>query len=272
MQIIKGDYTSDGAGVQLKRIIGGRELNQLDPFLLLDEFSSDDPDDYIGGFPSHPHRGFCTLTYMKQGIWRHKDSTGNSGVLSPGGVQWMVAGRGIIHSEMPERKDGFVGGFQLWVNLPKEKKMIPPVYKDCPAETIPEVEDDAFKVRVISGEYAGITGPVKPLTPILYLDLEIYPNQHFEFIIPKDWNGFIYCTENEISLSGRGELLHKGEMAVLRQSGDLMISTNKKGSSCLLVSGEPLNEPVARGGPFVMNTKEEVLQAFADYQNGTLLF
>ena len=243
----------------------------MDPFLLLDEFSSDDPEDYIGGFPSHPHRGFCALTYMKQGIWRHKDSTGNSGVLSSGGVQWMVAGRGIIHSEMPERKDDLVWGFQLWVNLPKEKKMMSPIYKDCPSETIPEMENDAFKVRVISGEYAGITGPVIALTPILYLDIDIKSKQQFACKIKKDWNGFIYCTENEISITKSGQQIKKGEMAVLIQSDNLIISANKKGGSCLLAAGKPLNELVARGGPFVMNTREEVLQAFADYQNGTLL-
>ena len=171
-QIYRGIQTSDGAGVNLTRIIGSPDLNMLDPFLLLDEFGSNNPDDYIGGFPPHPHRGFETITYMINGNFRHKDSAGNEGYLTDGGVQWMTAGKGVVHSEMPEQKEGLVRGFQLWLNLPKKKKMIDPSYNDIQAKDIPVVDIDGGIVKIISGEYMGVIGPGKPHTGVKYLDVQ----------------------------------------------------------------------------------------------------
>ncbi len=215
-KVIQGVQTTDGAGVNLTRIIGGMELNMLDPFLLLDEFGSDNPKDYLAGFPPHPHRGFETITYMLNGKFRHKDSAGNEGYLTDGSVQWMTAGRGVIHSEMPEQTEGLVRGFQLWLNLPKDKKMIDPAYNDIPAERIPT---------------------------------------------------FIYIYEGSVRLDRE---INQGHLIVFNQEGKLDLTAGKEGAKFIVVAGEPLNEPVARGGPFVMNSKGEVLKAFEDYQNGIL--
>ncbi len=268
-KIIEGIDTSDGAGVKLRRIIGGPDLNMLDPFLLFDEFGSENPDDYIAGFPPHPHRGFETITYMLNGKFRHKDSAGNEGLLTDGSVQWMTAGRGVIHSEMPEKTDGLARGFQLWLNLPKKLKMIDPSYNDIPSENIPEVNTDGVKVRIISGTYKGIEGPGLPHTGMSYFDVILNPSKVIDISLDNFWNTFIYVYSGEAIIEN--EIIQKGQLAVLSEKGLLNFTSNKKSIlKCVVISGEPLNEPVARGGPFVMNTKEEVLKAFNDYQEGVL--
>lgn len=265
--LIEGIQTQDGAGVNLTRIIGSPELNMLDPFLLLDEFGSDNPNDYIAGFPPHPHRGFETITYMINGKFSHKDSVGNEGHLSDGGVQWMTAGKGVIHSEMPEQTEGLVRGFQLWLNLPKEKKMIDPSYHDIQPDKIPSVVLDSAKVKVISGEFQSTQGPGRPHTGVLYLDVHLDPNAEISVPIPENWNAFIYVYEGQIKSNLSAP---KGNLAVLETNGSFDCKANESDTRFILVAGEPLNEPVARGGPFVMNTKGEVLQAFDDYQSGKL--
>ncbi|MBC8345672.1 MAG: pirin family protein [Candidatus Marinimicrobia bacterium] len=264
-KVIKGTLTTDGAGVNLTRIIGGPELNMLDPFLLLDEFGSDNPNDYIAGFPPHPHRGFETITYMLNGKWQHKDSAGHEGLLGEGSVQWMTAGRGIIHSEMPIQTDGLARGFQLWLNLPKEKKMIDPAYADIPSEAIPIVNVAGGTVKVISGTFEGITGPGKPHTGMLYYDVRLKNNVELDLPIPDGWNTFLYIYEGSIFLD---EVYSKGQLLTFSQNGNLSFKSSSNGVRIILVAGEPLNEPVARGGPFVMNTRGEVLKAFEDFQNG----
>ncbi len=270
INIIDGVQTSDGAGVKLRRIIGGPDLNMLDPFLLFDEFGSDNPDDYIAGFPPHPHRGFETITYMLNGKFRHKDSAGNEGLLSDGSVQWMTAGSGVIHSEMPEKTDGLVRGFQLWLNLPKKLKMIDPSYSDIPSDKIPEVDIDNGRVRVISGTYNNITGPGKPHTGVLYFDVELNQSESIEIPIDDFWNTFIYVYSGQACVGDHNIL--QGQLAIFSQKGSLRFSSSASSVlQCIVVSGETINEPVARGGPFVMNTKAEVLQAFNDYQKGVLV-
>ena len=266
-KVIQGVQTTDGAGVNLTRIIGSMELNMLDPFLLLDEFGSDNPKDYIAGFPPHPHRGFETITYMLNGKFRHKDSAGNEGYLTDGSVQWMTAGRGVIHSEMPEQTEGLVRGFQLWLNLPKEKKMIDPAYNDIPAKKIPIVDFEGGSARIISGKYLGITGPGQPHTGVLYYDIDLDLSARFTMPIDNGWNAFIYIYEGSVQLDRE---VNKGHLIVLDQEGELDLTAGQKGAKFIVVAGEPLNEPVARGGPFVMNSKGEVLKAFEDYQNGIL--
>jgi redox-sensitive bicupin YhaK (pirin superfamily) len=268
IKIITGMKTSDGAGVNLTRIIGSPELNMLDPFLLLDEFGSDDPNDYIAGFPPHPHRGFETITYMLNGKWQHQDSAGSEGLLGEGSVQWMTAGRGIVHSEMPIQTDGLARGFQLWLNLPKEKKMIEPAYQDIHAEQIPIVKEVFGTVKVISGDYNGAIGPGKSHSPVLILDIQL--KEASEIIIPVDdgWNAFGFIYEGNVK---SGKSLSKGQLAVYNTEGNIHFKTNSTQASIYLVAGEPLNEPVARGGPFVMNTKSEILKAFEDYQNGNFI-
>ena len=264
--IYKGIKTSDGAGVNLTRIIGSPELNMLDPFLLLDEFGSDNPKDYIAGFPPHPHRGFETITYMLNGKFRHKDSAGNEGFLTDGSVQWMTAGKGVIHSEMPEQTDGLIRGFQLWLNLPKEKKMISPKYNDIDVDEIPVVDFVNAKVKIISGELSGVHGPGKPHTGMLYFDISLNVGSDLILPIENGWNSFIYVYGGSVNILDKQ--ISKSHLAVLSQDGDLKLHSNEREAYFILVAGEPLNEPVARGGPFVMNTKGEVLQAFSDYQEG----
>ena len=259
MQTLRGVAASDGDGVQLTRLIGSPELDMLDPFLMLDSFASDNPGDYIGGFPEHPHRGFETVTYMLAGTMQHKDNAGHKGVISAGGVQWMTAGRGILHSEMPEQVDGLMHGFQLWVNLPAKDKMLPPAYQEFSAEDIPVEVFEGGSIRVISGvTAAGTVGAVKgTATNPLYLD--VFLNSTFKQDILKGHNGFIYVIDGEISGVPAGHIgvFGKGTHVALSGKGRF-----------LLIAGAQLNEPVARGGPFVMNTKAEILQAFSDYKSG----
>ena len=265
--LIEGIATKDGAGVNLTRIIGSPELNMLDPFLLLDEFGSENPNDYIAGFPPHPHRGFETITYMLNGKFTHKDSAGNEGHLSDGGVQWMTAGKGVVHSEMPEQSEGLMRGFQLWLNLPKEKKMIDPSYHDIQADKIPSVLLENAKVKVISGEFQSTKGPGRPHTGVLYLDVHLNEASSISIPINENWNAFIYVYEGEIESNLS---VPKGNLAVLDTDGIFECRSISSDTKFILAAGEPLNEPVARGGPFVMNTKGEVLQAFDDYQSGKL--
>ena len=265
--LVEGVQTSDGAGVNLTRIIGSPEFNMLDPFLLLDEFGSDNPDDYIAGFPPHPHRGFETVTYMINGKFTHKDTAGNEGHLTDGGVQWMTAGKGVIHSEMPEQTAGLMRGFQLWLNLPKEKKMIEPAYHDIQADQIPSVPLIDGQVKVISGEYKSTIGPGRPHTGVLYLDVHLNKKCNISIPIEKNWNSFVYVYEGEIKADN---IITKGTLAVLETDGSFECESMIDDTKFILVAGEPIDEPVARGGPFVMNTKGEVMQAFDDYHSGKL--
>ncbi len=264
-QVIEGIKTSDGGGVNLTRIIGTPELNMLDPFLLLDEFSSDNPDDYIAGFPPHPHRGFETITYMMNGKFHHQDSAGNEGYLKDGSVQWMTAGRGVIHSEMPEQTEGLVRGFQLWLNLPKKKKMIDPAYQDIHTEMIPVIHDQNGSFKIIAGTYQGTTGPGKSHSPVFIMDMNIHKNSECVIPISSGWNAFGFIYEGNVCSD---QYLSKGQLAVYGMEGKIYYKTEDNAAGIFFAAGEPLNEPIARGGPFVMNTREEILQAFSDYQEG----
>jgi len=268
-RLVRGMAASDGAGVKLNRVIGGRDLPQLDPFLLLDEFRSDDAADYLAGFPEHPHRGFETVTYMLAGRMRHRDNQGNTGLLGPGSVQWMTAGRGIVHSEMPEQENGLMQGFQLWVNLPAKDKMTAPRYQDIEPGRIPEVESTGARVRVIAGSYRGLRGPVQAeATEPLYLDVSLKGDQKFEAPVPEGHNAFVYVYEGSIDIGGRA--VARGELAVLRGGDTVAASAGDAGARFILVAGRPLEEPVARYGPFVMNRPEEIQQAIRDFTEGRL--
>jgi hypothetical protein len=264
-----GMPATDGDGVRMTRVIGTEELNMLDPFLLLDAFESDQPQDYIGGFPSHPHRGFETVTYLLAGRMRHKDSAGNEGVIEPGGVQWMTAGRGIVHSEMPEQENGLLMGFQLWVNLPARAKMSEPGYQEyTPSETPLEVRDNGTQIRVIAGTTsAGTRGVVKnEFVHPTYLDVSLPPGQSFrQPVDPRD-NTFLFVIDGELEIGDQLTALGRRMLGILGEGESVKVSTST-GARFLLVSAQPLGEPVARGGPFVMNTKEEILQAFDDYKH-----
>jgi redox-sensitive bicupin YhaK (pirin superfamily) len=272
-RVVRGQPSSDGAGVKLLRIIGSAALPDLDPFLLLDEFRSDDANDYIAGFPAHPHRGFETVTYMLAGRMRHGDNQGNQGLLGPGSVQWMTAGRGIVHSEMPEQEAGLMWGFQLWVNLPARDKLTTPRYQDIAPELIPEVRAPGTTVRVIAGEHGAVQGPVQaPTTAPVYLDVRLDSGADLETAMPETHSAFIYVYEGAVTV-GEGasaKLVARGELAVL--SGGTRVRARAEGGAAryLLVAGQPLNEPVARYGPFVMNTQAEIHQALADFQSGRL--
>ncbi len=269
VRIVTGQAASDGAGVQLTRVIGSSALSELDPFLLLDEFGSDDPKAYIAGFPDHPHRGFETVTYMLAGRMRHRDNHGNQGDLGPGSVQWMTAGRGIVHSEMPLQEDGLMRGFQLWVNLPARDKMTSPRYQDIPGDAIPEVvRGNGAKIRVIAGRTEeGAVGPVAGVaTEPLYLDIALTPGAEFSEAVPAGHNAFAYVYEGAATIAGKQIVAH--QLAVLGPGTRFAALAGAAGAKLLLVAGRPLGEPVARYGPFVMNTRVELEQAFADYQAG----
>jgi redox-sensitive bicupin YhaK (pirin superfamily) len=269
-RVIRGTPTSDGAGVRLTRVIGGPLLPDLDPFLLLDEFGSDSPDDYIAGFPDHPHRGFETVTYMLDGRMRHRDNQGNSGLLGPGSIQWMTAGRGIVHSEMPEQEEGLMRGFQLWVNLPASDKMTAPRYQDIAANDIPEVEfDDGVRVRVLSGQFDDVTGPVAGVAvQPLYLDIELPAGAGISAALPENHTAFLYVFEGSLAAGATKETVRKHELAVLGTGTEVPLVADDDGARTILVAGRPIGEPVARYGPFVMNTPEEIQQAFADFSAG----
>jgi redox-sensitive bicupin YhaK (pirin superfamily) len=264
-----GMPATDGDGVRMTRIIGTPQLNVLDPFLLLDCFESDQPQDYIGGFPSHPHRGFETVTYLLAGRMRHKDNAGNEGVIEPGGVQWMTAGRGIVHSEMPEQEDGLLRGFQLWVNLPAHAKMTAPGYQEYPPAGVPlEERADGTRVRVVAGTTGeGTRGAVRnDWVKPTYLDVDLPPAGEFEQVVGAGDNAFLYTIDGELAVGDRNTPLGRRTLGILGP-GERIVVRSEGGCRFLLVAAQPLREPIARGGPFVMNTREEVMQAFEDYRH-----
>jgi redox-sensitive bicupin YhaK (pirin superfamily) len=267
-RLVRGQETADGAGVRLTRVIGTHPLLQLDPFLLLDDFRSDNPDDYIGGFPPHPHRGFETVTYLLAGKLEHRDNAGHAGVLQAGGVQWMTAGRGVVHSEMPMQENGLLAGFQLWVNLPAAQKMSAPRYQEFSAEAIPrERRENGVELRVVAGETSrGTRGPVSHLaTPVSYFDISMPAGSRLVEALPQSYNAFVYLVEGALAIDG--ETVAPLALAQLEGGEGVEIEARSQ-SRLLLVAGEPLNEPVARRGPFVMNNEAELRQAFDDYQAG----
>jgi hypothetical protein len=266
---LAGMPASDGAGVKLNRIIGQPALPDLDPFLMLDEFGSDDPQAYIAGFPTHPHRGFETVTYMLAGRMRHRDNAGNEGLLGPGSVQWMTAGRGILHSEMPEQDEGLMQGFQLWVNLPAKDKLTDPRYQDIAADKVPSVQiGDGASAKVLAGEIAGVRGPVDPgATQPIFLDIALAAGASASVPLPDGHNAFVYVYEGEAAIGEPGEALARGRIGVL-STGEAVALASSGGGRLILVAGRPLREPVAKYGPFVMNTEAELRQAFADFRSG----
>lgn len=276
-RLVKGQATSDGAGVRLKRTLGQNQATRLDPFLMLDEFRSDDANDYIAGFPAHPHRGFETVTYMLAGRMRHEDHLGNRGVVEGGGVQWMTAARGIIHAEMPEQESGLMHGFQLWLNLPSDEKMKDPAWRDIPAGDVPSTEIEGGSVRVIAGIFhdkAGesITGAVHGAsTNPLYLDVRLEAGKAFELALDDSRNAFVYVFEGELrNLAGDGHpALAEGTLGMFGKGEGVRLEAGAEGVSFLLLAAKPLNEPVAQYGPFIMNTREEIDQAMRDYQSGS---
>ena len=269
VKTLAGMPASDGAGVKLNRIIGQPALPDLDPFLMLDEFGSDDPKAYIAGFPTHPHRGFETVTYMLAGRMRHRDNAGNEGLLGPGSVQWMTAGRGILHSEMPEQDQGLMQGFQLWVNLPAKDKLTAPRYQDIAADRVPTARlGEGASAKVLAGEIAGVRGPVDPgETQPIFLDLALTAGASARLPLPEGHNAFVYVYEGAAQVGEPGESLGRGRIGVL-SAGEAVAVSSKDGARLILVAGKPLREPIAKYGPFVMNTEAELQQAFADFRAG----
>ena len=271
-KIIEPVATSDGAGVKLKRSIGTYLIDYHDPFLMLDEFGSENKDDYIGGFPPHPHRGIETVTYMLSGEFEHEDSTGAKGRMSAGDVQWMKTGGGIIHSEMPAMTEGKLHGFQLWVNMPAKYKMNKPEYIYIDAKEMQIHKDDDKKIKVIAGKFGEAEGPVKGhnVEPV-YLDIEIEKEKEFNFNLPSTHNSLIYLIEGEVKVGEQNHDPVKNSTLIILTRGEKLKVSGLTKSKFLLISGKPIGEPIARGGPFVMNTKEEILKAVQDYHNGTFV-
>ena len=270
-KIIDPISTSDGAGVKLKRSIGV-EPNYFDPFLMLDEFGSENKDDYIAGFPPHPHRGIETVTYMLEGEFEHEDSTGAKGRMSSGDVQWMKTGGGIIHSEMPAMSEGRLHGFQLWINMPAKFKMNKPEYIYIDAKQMQVKKDDEKKIKIIAGKFENVEGPVKGhnVEPI-YFDVELKKDKEFNFKLPLTHNSFIYLIDGEIKIGDRNHDKVNGSTLIILANGEKLNIKGNTNSKFLLISGKPIGEPIARGGPFVMNTKQEILKAVEDYHNGTFV-
>lgn len=269
-QIAQGVATSDGAGVKLTRVLTPPLQQRLDPFLLLDVFRSDQPGDYLAGFPDHPHRGFETVTYMLAGRMRHRDSAGHEGLLQNGDVQWMTAGRGVIHSEMPEQEDGIMEGFQLWLNLPAARKMIAPWYRDIPHERIPAYSTpNGASVHVIAGRSNGVAGAMeREVSEPLYLDIELATNGSFSTTLPATHNAFVYVYRGEMRIGER--TVNEGHMAILANAAeaDGVTLSAAQPARAILVAGKPLREPIVQYGPFVMNSKEEIYQALNDFREG----
>jgi len=274
-RLVRGQDTSDGAGVKLKRVLTHDLQQRLDPFLMLDAFGSDKPGDYIAGFPDHPHRGFETVTYMIAGRMRHRDSRGHEGLLENGGVQWMTAGRGLVHSEMPEQEEGVMEGFQLWLNLPSQRKMCDPWYRDIPSSEIPEAHlPGGLRVRVIAGVCAGVAGAIsRDQTEPLYLDM------HFDgandaaalsHALPAHHNALVYPYRGALVVCGAtgSQSVPQAHMGVLRNEGDGLVLRAASGTRAIVIAGQPLKEPIAQYGPFVMNTREELMQAVDDFRAG----
>lgn len=269
-QIHKAYEVSEGAGVTVFRSIGTPTVRNLDPFLMLDFFCSDNPDDYIAGFPDHPHRGFVTFTYMIDGHMQHRDSMGNEGDLRSGGAQWMKAASGIIHSEMPKQSNGLMRGFQLWINLPAEEKMSAPGYQEFSPEAIPEVESDGINVRVLMGQYAGTNARiVDDITHVQYLDVSLQQGAVFDHELPASLHGFIYPIDGAIRL-GKNQVCNKS-LAILGEGDALQVEAETDSARFILVAGKPIGEPIVQYGPFVMNTDDEIHQAMQDYHAGTLV-
>ena len=271
-RLVQGRATSDGASVKLVRVLTQDLQRRLDPFLMLDAFGTDNPGDYIGGFPDHPHRGFETVTYMLQGRMRHRDSVGNVGLLVPGSVQWMTAGRGVIHSEMPEQADGAMEGFQLWLNLPSRAKMREPWYRDIATEEVPQWQGDGVLARVIAGHTHGVAGAMqREVTVPLYLDLHLAPGARFEQPLAAELNAFAYVYRGELTIDDT--LVRRQRMAILANtpgSDGTVLVAGAEGARAILIAGRPLKEPIAQHGPFVMNTQQEIFQAVQDFQAGRL--
>jgi len=269
-KIIKALNASDGAGVKLKRSIGTPEADYIDPFLMLDEFGSENKDDYLAGFPPHPHRGIETVTYMLHGEFEHEDSTGSKGRMTPGDIQWMKTGRGIIHSEMPAMTDGKLLGFQLWINMPAKMKMNKPKYDYIKSEQLIEYKDKDKLINLIAGKFEDKEGPVKGhnVEPI-YFDIELKEGKKINLEVPETHNSFIYLLKGELKIGkNTHEKIDDSTLILLERGTTLGVSAGKQ-SKFLFIAGKPIGEPIARGGPFVMNTKQEILQAIKDYNNGT---
>ena len=271
-RLITGQATSDGADVKLSRVLTQDLQHRLDPFLMLDAFGSDQPDDYIAGFPDHPHRGFETITYMIAGRMRHRDSAGHEGLLENGGVQWMTAGKGVIHSEIPQQEEGVMEGFQLWLNLPRRDKMNAPWYRDFKAAELPKfVTEQGVAVTVIAGESHGLSGAVtRETTQPNYLDLHLPGSSRFAQQLPAGHNAFVYVYRGEVSIAGQA--VPRQRMAILANDAraDGVVIEASVDARVLLISGQPLKEPIVQYGPFVMNTKDEIYQALSDFRDGRL--
>lgn len=267
---INAAATSDGDGVKIARSIGSNLLPQLDPFLLLDELKSDEAADYMGGFPSHPHRGFETVTYMLEGQMRHKDSAGNEGVIRSGDIQWMTAGSGIVHSEMPEQEEGRMWGFQLWINLPAAQKMRAPRYQEIASGDVPEINNDSARIRVLAGECDGVRGSVQDIaTQPTLLDLKLKRKHVQRVDIPEKHTTIVYVYKGSLSIEGRE--LQAQQLGHLSSGESLELIGGDDGVGALILAAAPLNEPVVRAGPFVMNTQQELEQAFSDFRSGHFL-
>jgi redox-sensitive bicupin YhaK (pirin superfamily) len=262
----------EGAGVRLKRGFGSPEqVPEFDPFLLLDNFGSDDPKDYVEGFPWHPHRGIETVTYILEGPVEHQDSIGNKGTIGAGDVQWMTAGSGIIHQEMPQEFDGETKGFQLWVNLPKEHKMMDPRYREIKNKDIPVFEEDGVKVKAIAGAYMNAYGPVEDLiVDTIFLDVALEPNTSFQYIVPVYYTAFLYVFEGSVKVAN-SDFVEEGIVVLTEGGNSISVTAGEKGTRFLLIAGEPIGEPVAWAGPIVMNSDEEIQQAFREIHDGTFV-
>ena len=269
-RIIQTVEVTEGAGVTVHRSIGTPALRNLDPFLMLDHFGSDDPDAYIAGFPDHPHRGFNTFTYMLDGHMQHQDSMGNKGDLNSGGAQWMKAGSGVIHSEMPQQTEGVMSGFQLWINLPANAKMTEPNYQEYSSTAFPVVQEKDSQVKVLLGDYKGTKGPIEdPYTSVSYFDIALNSDADFAYATEKDLTSFIYLFEGEAEIEGKTIPLHS--FVVLSKGDQVKVTAGANGTRFILVTGQAIGEPIAQYGPFVMNTQEEIHQAMADYRDGKLV-
>jgi redox-sensitive bicupin YhaK (pirin superfamily) len=271
-RLVTGQATSDGAGVKLNRVLTQNLQHRLDPFLMLDAFGSDKPDDYIAGFPDHPHRGFETVTYMIAGRMLHRDSAGHEGLLQNGGVQWMTAGKGVIHSEIPQQDDGVMEGFQLWLNLHSSEKMKAPWYRDFQNDQLPKLRTpEGVHVTVIAGESHGVQGAVtREITQPIYLDVHMHQSSRFEQTLPADHNAFVYVYRGEVRIGS--EVVPEQRMAILANTlqADGVVIESSEAAQFILVSGKPLNEPIVQYGPFVMNSQQEIYQALADFRDGRL--
>jgi len=270
-RVIAATEVTEGAGVTVHRTIGTPAMRNYDPFMMLDHFSTDNPDDYIAGFPSHPHRGFVTFTYMIDGDMEHKDSMGNTGNLGPGGAQWMKAASGVIHSEMPKQENGLMRGFQLWINLPAANKMDTPEYQEYKADAFPVVETPAYSVKVIIGHFADASSPIQDdITDTSYFDVQLQAGEQFTHDLPVTNNSFLYVYEGSGQLDGQSAPLHTLTTLANEDATHTFVAA-QQGARFVLISGKPINEPVVQYGPFVMNTREEIDQAMRDYQSNNFV-